>query len=155
MAITISLGVVSIIIQLVGLVGAIKENYCMVIAYAVCTTIIAVLNIAAAIWQSFDNENWFSVVVYVLISILAYSYARDIKNKLQQQNRTIIVVQQPSLLYSTPGQSYPTPLFPQNQAMNGNPGQSYQPYPRSQFSGDPPAYENEQGGIQMKPVTSL
>ena len=126
------MGVVFIIIQLVGMVGTLKENYCMMITYATFTLIIAGLNIAVAIWQLiFSVIQWCLIVVYVLISILTYSYAREIKNKLQEQNQTNIVFQHTILLHSTPGQSYPTPLL------------------------RPPAYESVQGGIQSKPVTSF
>ena len=79
-AVIILLCVVSVIVQMVGLVGTYLEYYRMVVSYAVLCVIMAVLYTWLSIWAYKGQGNWAFVVVYVLLSIRAYLFSKNIKN---------------------------------------------------------------------------
>ncbi|XP_054158609.1 tetraspanin-8-like [Oppia nitens] len=76
-AIIASIGTISIIVQLFGLCGALRESYCLTLTYAIIMTIVTLLMILPAARGS--GAFWFTFVLNILITILAYLLARDLR----------------------------------------------------------------------------
>lgn len=71
--------IISLVFTIFGLVGSYRENYCCVIIFAVYMT----LSIIAEIYLSLLASGlWFTTIIYLFITIISYTFARQIRNRL-------------------------------------------------------------------------
>ncbi len=96
--------VISILFNLLGIMGAYKEHYCMTLTYAILMT----LSTLGAIFNATEAPvYWLSFVLGLAITILAYAYARDLKTIRNQVFGTLELVAQPqTVVHMPPGQQY-------------------------------------------------
>ena len=128
-----------VLFNLMGLMGAYKEHYCMTVTYAVLCTLGSLVSIRIAI---INPIYWSIVVINLIICGLAYTYANDLRRIRVQAFNTPIFI---------------TTVIPTGTAIQMAPGQIYipvgpaQPYSPPQYSGQygqpqtgpaPPAYES-------------
>ncbi|XP_054155804.1 uncharacterized protein LOC128954250 [Oppia nitens] len=78
----IVLALLAILVHTVGLIGAIKEQLCMTITYAVLLTLSAMASID---WTIKGVYPWYNLLFVSLVTITAYSYARDLYRRRRQQ----------------------------------------------------------------------
>jgi len=71
--------IISMVFTTFGLVGSYRENYCCVAIFAVYMT----LSIIAEIYLSLLASGfWFTTIIYLFITIISYSFARQIRQRL-------------------------------------------------------------------------
>jgi O-antigen ligase len=100
----IAAAVISILFNLLGLMGAYKEHYCMTLTYAILMTLSTLGSIDNAIKTP---VNWCSFVLSLTIAILAYAYARDLNTIRNQMFETpAFVIQPQTVVHMSPGQQY-------------------------------------------------
>ena len=130
----------SILFNLMGLMGAYKEHYCMTVTYAVIKTLGSFSSISTAIK---NPTYWPTVVINLIICGLTYAYAYDLRRiRVQAFNTQVFTVTHGvpigTVIQMAPGQVY----IPDGPA---------QPYAPPQYSGQygqphtgpaPPAYES-------------
>ena len=80
------MGVVSILIEMLGLFGAIKEHFCLTLTYAILRMLATVGHLATALSSS---SSWANFVMGVLITTLAFMLARDLNTIRRRQNMTM------------------------------------------------------------------
>jgi hypothetical protein len=81
----IAAAVICILFNLLGLMGAYKEHYCMTLTYAILMT----LNTFGSINNAIKTPMyWCSFVLSLTITILAYAYASDLKTIRNQMFET-------------------------------------------------------------------
>ena len=68
--------VISIIIQLIGIIGAYKEQFCMSLTYAILMALGTLYCVLPAL---FSPLSWIYVVLYLSICVLACVLANDIR----------------------------------------------------------------------------
>ncbi len=121
----IAAAVISILFNLLGLMGAYKEHYCMTLTYAILMT----LSTLGSIYNAIKTPvYWYSFVLSLTITILAYAYARDLNTIRNQMFVTPVLVAQPqTVVHMPPGQQYTSGGWqsPPPPAYNSGPYKSY------------------------------
>ena len=69
--------VLAILFNLLGLMGAYKEHYCMTVTFAVLNGIATVISIVNAVKLA---SYWFTFIVNLLVTVLAVWVSMDIRN---------------------------------------------------------------------------
>jgi hypothetical protein len=128
----IAAAVISISFNLLGLMGAYKEHYCITITYFIFMTMSTFGSINNAIKTP---VYWCSFVLSLTITILAYAYASDLKTIRNQMFETpAFVIHPQTVVHISPGQQY---MSPEQQYIS--PGQQY-----TSGGWQPPAYNSGQ-----------
>ena len=135
----------SILFNLMGLMGAYKEHYCMTVTYAVLCTLGTLSLISRAIR---DPTYWSASFINVIICGLTYAYAYDLRRiRVQALNTQMFItttgVPTGTVIQMAPGQVY-IPAGPaQPYASPQYSGQYGQPQTGPAPTGlNPPAYES-------------
>ncbi|XP_054158605.1 uncharacterized protein LOC128956914 [Oppia nitens] len=107
--ITAGIGSINMLINLMGLMGALKEHYCMTLGYAITMTVLTVLMIVV-VFVATAPAFWFTFVLNIFIVCLAYLYARDLRSMQFPGPQTTVIM-------TTSGQPA-TFVVPQHQQTN-------------------------------------
>ncbi|CAG2114391.1 unnamed protein product [Medioppia subpectinata] len=132
-AVIATIGTISIMFELLGLLGAYKEHHCLTMTYAVLMLLATCASIGSA---ALEPAYWFTVTIDAVITTLAFMYARDLRRR---QLRL-------AFIRSTGGEDpefYPTvPVYPPPSygATPATPGSSYPM--QTHVVADPPAYKD-------------
>jgi hypothetical protein len=113
-----------ILFNLMGLVGAYKEHYCMTTTYAILMTLGTLGSIATAVNNPFYFTN---TVLYFLVSALAFAFAYDLRRRRRLLFSAPVVVSQ------TPPTVAPIVVVPQAaQVAKQADGHQYAPVAQSE-----------------------
>ena len=143
-AVWISANFIGGIFQIVGMVGAYKANFAVIMCYAiVCSGLSGVFTYVGL---SCGSGVWASLGFYLFISLLAYSFARDIRRRrigLLTTNYVINTNTNPNLtqIYLPGGSSYEPQSGQVNYGYVGYPAPQGQ-YPAQMQVPPPNAYVN-------------
>ncbi|CAG2168512.1 unnamed protein product [Oppiella nova] len=127
-AIVITEGVISILLQFMGIAGAHKEHYGMCLTYAVISSILGGLCFANAIIYGYGG-NWWLAVLYFTCGCVGSYFAKDIKRlKTQALNTTVYmngVSGQQNIVYHVPPPGQVGPVYGVNTQQMAPNGQMY------------------------------
>ncbi|XP_054155793.1 uncharacterized protein LOC128954239 [Oppia nitens] len=78
-----AVAVLSLIIHLIGLIGAIKEHYCMTVGYLV----VQILEVIHAV-KLVNEDNyypWYMLLIETAVCLISFSYARDLHRRRRRR----------------------------------------------------------------------
>ncbi|CAG2114392.1 unnamed protein product [Medioppia subpectinata] len=82
-AVIATIGTIAMLVEMLGLIGAIKEHYCLTMTYAILMALITLSSIGGAVRI---GSFWFTFVLNVLITVLAFLFARDLHYRQRVRN---------------------------------------------------------------------
>jgi len=121
-----------------GLYGAIKEHYCCTMTFAIYMTLGTIGNFYQAIKAP---SMWASAIISILVTIMAYSFARELR-QMRYPAPAAFIVQTPhhtqghTTVVMSNGMGYPGPYQPNGYGQMPAPGYSAGP----QYGEAPPNY---------------
>ncbi len=102
--------VINILFNLLGLLGAYKQNYCLTMTYAVFMTLSAFVFVMYSIKSG--GIHWLYLVFNLLITVLAFAYASDldvIRNQMLTTHIFMIPSQPQTIVEMAQQQQYSSP----------------------------------------------
>ncbi|CAG2115645.1 unnamed protein product [Medioppia subpectinata] len=114
----------AILFNLLGLMGAYKEHYCMTVTYAILMTLGTLGSIGTAIQNPYYYTN---TVIYLLVTILAFAFAYDLRR------RRLILFSAPIVISPVPAPTVDAiPLTPPPHYQKEDAGKQYAPVAQSE-----------------------
>ncbi|XP_054155365.1 uncharacterized protein LOC128953861 [Oppia nitens] len=120
----------AILFNLVGLIGALKEHYCMTCTYAVLNTLITAGLIGLA---TKNTDFWYAAVPFIIVCLVSYTFAYDLYRWRRDAFARPIIIQTPAPpppMMATTTTVFRSPALGQNlQHIN-----TYPPYSQPAYS---------------------
>ncbi|CAG2174179.1 unnamed protein product [Oppiella nova] len=107
-AIIATIGSICILFELLGLLGAYKEHYCLTMTYAILMFMMTWGSIGGAVRV---GTFWVTFGVNVMITTLAFLYARDLHRRRHQSTAMYVTGRPAYSSLTEPVNTYPAPSY--------------------------------------------